>query len=147
MKLRNKETGSIFKIEDLDLGNDKDGIWIGMTQYKSLAELNEVWEDYEEPKGFYYIRCNGDVELDQADMSSEHGASHKEIGNCFETEEEAQKAVEKLKAWRRLRDKGFRFKEWEYDDRYAMEMPCILIRVKKIRDCEEDLDICFGGEE
>lgn len=34
---------------------------------------------------------------------------YKEIGNYFETKEEAEKAVEQLKAWKRLKDKGFEF--------------------------------------
>ena len=46
MKLRNKKTGAIYSIEDIDLGNNADGIWLGMTKYNSLAELNEEWEDY-----------------------------------------------------------------------------------------------------
>ena len=46
MKLRNKKTGAIYSIEDIDLGNNADGIWLGMTKYNSLAELNEDWEDY-----------------------------------------------------------------------------------------------------
>ena len=45
MKLRNKKTGAIYRIEDIDLGNNEDGIWLGMTKYNSLAELNEEWED------------------------------------------------------------------------------------------------------
>lgn len=63
------------------------------------------------------------------------------------TREEAELAVRKLKAWKRLKDKGFRFKCWEYDDKYATEMPGILIRAKKIRDCEDDLDLLFCPEE
>ena len=46
MKLRNKKTGAVYKIEDIDIGNNSDGIWIGMTKYDSLAELNSEWEDY-----------------------------------------------------------------------------------------------------
>lgn len=36
------------------------------------------------------------------------------IGNCFRTREDAEKAVEKLKALKRLRGKGFAFKQWRY---------------------------------
>ena len=41
MKLKNKETGQVFETIQPVLGGD------GM----SIAELNEKWEDYEEPKG------------------------------------------------------------------------------------------------
>lgn len=34
-----------------------------------------------------------------------------EIGNCFQTKEEAEKVVEKLKAWKRLKDNGLKFKD------------------------------------
>lgn len=55
MKLRNKKTGAIYKIEDIDLGNNSDGIWLGMTKYNSLAELNEEWEDYSELRTVYSV--------------------------------------------------------------------------------------------
>lgn len=43
MKLRNKKTGEII---DLDLiKNQDDGGWL-WDSYKTLAELNEDWEDY-----------------------------------------------------------------------------------------------------
>lgn len=48
MKLRNKNTGAIYKIEDIDIDRSKDGIWLGHTKYTSLSELNKDWEDYEE---------------------------------------------------------------------------------------------------
>ena len=40
MKLRNKKTGEIVEATDFNIISD----------YNSLAELNEEWEDYEEPK-------------------------------------------------------------------------------------------------
>ena len=155
MKLRNKKTGSIFKIEDLDLGNDKDGIWIGMTQYKSLAELNEEWEDYEEPKERYYIDSQNDCVSEMFMPDRPTWDFNKSIGNYFETEEEAEKAVEKLKAFKRLKDKGFRFTltpgvgsidvtPGKFQIEISAEMP------EKWFCCDavqEDLDDCFGGEE
>ena len=46
-----------------------------------------------------------------------------------------------------MEKKGFRFKCWEYDDKYAAEFPCILTRATKIKENEKDLDLLFGGEE
>ena len=47
MKLRNKKTGEII---DLDLiKNQDDGGWL-WDSYKTLAELNEDWEDYSPKK-------------------------------------------------------------------------------------------------
>lgn len=109
MKLRNKKTGAIYSIEDIDLGNNKDGIWLGLTLYNSLAELNEEWEDYEEPKEWWYIDIHGPHKVTNNDEYYQQvKAASKEIGNYFETKEEAEKAVEKLKAWKRLKDKGFK---------------------------------------
>lgn len=49
--------------------------------------------------------------------------SRLEIGNCFQTKEEAEKAVEKLKAWKRLKDSGLKFKDWNksnYDKTFCI---------------------------
>lgn len=41
MKLRNKKTG---KIMGMSMAGDI--VWVGNHRYKSLADLNEEWEDY-----------------------------------------------------------------------------------------------------
>lgn len=121
MKLRNKKTG---EIKDIQLGNHNDpsdGIVVVYSkngeprephdQYSSLAELNEEWEDYEEPKEYWYINDIGEVEVIEED-ESEETEDAKQIGNYFSSKEEAEKAVEKLKAWKRLKDDGFKFDGW-----------------------------------
>ena len=48
MKLRNKKTGEIVPIDQIDITiRNKDGIPEEFKKLKSLAELNEEWEDYE----------------------------------------------------------------------------------------------------
>lgn len=112
MKLRNKKTGEILVIGNIIVENPERIDCVALTKCSSLAELNEEWEDYEEPKVFYYLNENGGVL--QYTPSEPEGEDktyikyQKAIGNYFETKEEAEKAVEKLKAWKRLRDKGFR---------------------------------------
>lgn len=108
MKLQNKKTGQVgnfiinkdhFECVDLDY----------MPEYRNLAELNAEWEDYEEPKfirDYWFIDSCGGINKQEADIL---GANRREIGNYFETKEEAEKAVKKLKAWKRLKDKGFKF--------------------------------------
>lgn len=103
MKLRNKKTGEIEEFEDITrvfkfIGNQN--------TYSSLAEFIEEWEDYEEPKEHFVITCDGKIITTAEDFTAI--SECEEIGNKFETEEEAEKAVEKLKAWKRLKDKGFR---------------------------------------
>lgn len=115
MKLRNKKTGEIgYLIVGRGSGNYvvANNEWGSCGEYNSLAELNEEWKDYEEPDEIWYIDWKGDIR--SADISNEW-EREKEIGNYFETKEEAEKAVEKLQAWTRLKDKGFRFCSWFYD--------------------------------
>lgn len=61
-----------------------------------------------EPKEYWFIddRQGPYQSFDNDELIDEQ---RKEIGNYFETEEEARKAVKKLKAWKRLKDKGFKF--------------------------------------
>lgn len=49
MKLRNKKTGEI--ISKIDVSRDHEGIWVMENKprfYRTLAELNAEWEDYDE---------------------------------------------------------------------------------------------------
>lgn len=162
MKLRNKKTGEVLEMErSSSVIKDKFRIYDAYKNkfytYSSLAELNAEWEDDEEPKGTYFINTQGDVQF--WDSSSfaypDDWTNEKEIGNYFETKEEAEKAVEKLKAWKRLKDKGFRFTltpgvgsldiaPGKFQIEITADMP------EKWFCCDavqEDLDACFGGEE
>lgn len=49
MKLRNKKTGKITEIEEVNLVvmNDECDCYESFAEYHSLAELNADWEDYE----------------------------------------------------------------------------------------------------
>ena len=156
MKLKNKKTGEIgyFCFANWDspvlIIMDKNGVQLA--KYNSLAELNEEWEDApEEPKEYWYIDWNGEV--CRSDINDERTEQMKLIGNYFDTREEAEKAVEKLKAWKRLRDKGFSF---EPVDRYealcgnGFNIPITAtMPPEAYTDAEvsKDLDVCFGGEE
>ena len=153
MKLINKQTGEIATLtlssngEELLLMKNNEMV----TRNVKLSDL-EDWQDYEEPKGKWFISNNGQIHNDE-----EHERFREErklIGNYFETKEEAEKAVDKLKAWKRLKDKGFRFCGWatnegirgvdfEVPDSFFSEHnhSCISDETK------DDLDLLFGGEE
>ena len=147
MKLRNKKTGAIYSIEDIDLGNNADGIWLGMTKYNSLAELNSEWEDVpEEPKGYWFIDCDGEIEVGEYEETS-FDKDCKAIGNYFKTKEEAEQAVEKLKAWKRLKDKGFRFEGWDNTGRSTIHNFSLFVAIEDLESINKDLDLLFGGEE
>lgn len=150
MKLRNKKTGGLANIDELCVHTDA-----GFHDYSSLAELNEEWEDApEEPKEYWYIGNGGAVHgFNDYYVATEIEEAYREIGNLFETKEEAEKAVEKLKAWKRLKDKGFRF---DPVDRYealcgnGFNIPITAtMPPEAYTDAEvsKDLDLLFGGEE
>lgn len=157
MKLRNKKTGEIAVIrETIHLTKEND-ICCGMGSYNSLAELNEEWEDYKESKeywfidpmvcGVYYTKIKKDEDLYDF---------NKQIGNYFETEEEAERAVEKLKAITRLSKCGFGFEGYTDRDRanggdieiYAhVDIPNNNLLEEAQPDMLKDLDLLFGGED
>lgn len=165
MKLRNKKTGErgiinyfdnqsivIYPIdENWNAKGDKKYI------FHSLAELNEEWEDYEEPKEYWYMDYAGFIR--SAARTGNSWEVQKKIGNCFETKEEAEKAVEKLKAWKRLKDKGFRFEgiKQDYTRFFSQQKPIRIgrkyLQFNKAEDEEwlkencEDLDLLFGDSE
>lgn len=165
MRLRNKQTGEIKDVESLGHEKslrDKYGPQITLSwnteyenlgecrTYSSLAELNAEWEDApEEPKEYWFVADTGEIRH-EPDVGDEADKFSKEIGNYFETKEEAEKAVDKLKAWKRLKDKGFRFKG--YTDDSGDLFSCQVIRCSfdysgNYTESRKDLDLLFGGEE
>lgn len=91
-----------------------------------ISDMNYNPEPKEEPKGIQDVYNVKDYVYIK--MSSE---------------EEAEKAVEKLKAWKSLRDKGFQFESWfggSNDISFWLD-------TEIDEDIEKDLDILFGGEE
>lgn len=101
MKLRNKKTGYVDNwCIDKDVIRTCDGSIV----YNSLSELNEEWEDYEEPQEYWYLDIDGVIAVNAWDFDDNTVKGMRSIGNHFESKEEAEKAVEKLKAWKRLKD-------------------------------------------
>lgn len=104
MKLRNKKTGEIREAADVIIENlKKNGSTLNAI---SIDEVRNEWEDYEEPKDYWYLNCDGEV-IRAVYKTDDLTRSFIAIGNYFETPEEAEKAVEKLRAYKRLKDKGF----------------------------------------
>lgn len=124
MKLKNKKTGLggrlAFRTTDCFKVVGQKGVVLG--KYKTMAELCEEWEDYrKEPTGFWLIDIFGIVEYAHLECYEDGQITYlKRIGNYFETEEEAEKAVEELEALKRLKDyaakrKGHLFDGWCVD--------------------------------
>ena len=98
MKLRNMKTGEVKDFALVVANSSVDDT--------TLTELNAEWEDYEEPKEWWHIYGNQVLKSDCVGVLED---DFKEIGNYFETKEEAEKAVEFLKAIKTLKDNGIRF--------------------------------------
>ena len=147
MKLRNKKTGEI--VDNIFWDDEVDELCVcgeKLYFYNVLSELNEVWEDYEEPKEYWYIGQDGVIFSDTDTITQDYADRLQEIGNYFETEEEAERAVEKLKAWKRLKDAGFKFISW--DSNYGHFRASFKFAPGDDRCLpKDDLDLLFGGEE
>lgn len=153
MKLKNQKTGEMGIINYFDNQSiviyPIDENWNAKGDkkyvYHSLAELNSEWEDYEEPKEYWYIDWDGEV--CRSDIHDERTEQMKQNGNFFKTEEEAEKAEKKLQAWTRLKDKGFRFTGCSLPSDKGM---CICyetdIETWSMQDLQ-DFKTLFGGEE
>ena len=158
MRLRNKKTGEIAELNYYDgflqvvdtksslCGNSIKG------EYTSISELSAEWEDApEEPKTFWAISWAGEPEeYDGKNTPQELKDMAKEIGNYFEAKEEAEKAIEKLKAWQRLKDKGLVIKKWRHTPDIHLTTGSFLKiegYIPSIMDNIEDLDLLFSGED
>lgn len=148
MKLKNNKTGEIGYLyehsltQDIIIVYDDRGI---VGKYTSLAKLCEEWEDYEEPKGYWsYDTIDNNVTFNSISNEDDRKADQ-EIGNYFETREEAELAVRKLKAWKRLKDKGFRFIEGYLDNNDDFIIKAKLDHVGLID--QPDVHLLFGAEE
>lgn len=132
-KLRNKKTGEIGYLivskgsEYYTVTNDN---WENCGEYDSLADLNEYWEDYEEPKGIQNVELSGVVSS--------------KVNIYYSTKEEAEKAVEKLKIFNKLKQKGFVFSGWYYSTEGQL---VILADNNEFSETEpEDLTKLFGDK-
>lgn len=139
MRLRNKKTGQEgnfiinkdhFECVDLDY----------VPEYRNIAELTEEWEDYEEPEGWCVTMYGGISRITKDEILV---PDLKEIGNYFNDKESAYDALDKLKAWKRLKDKGFGFESWFGGSKDIS----FWIDAEIDEDIAKDLDLLFGGED
>ena len=142
MKLRNKKTGEIRDIPD-----ELSTLWNMVRE--SLPD-DGVWEDYGELKEYWFINSCGVVEVYTEEEKPAVADMHKQFGNYFETKEEAEKAVEKLKAWKRLKDHNLRIERGQRvfvnaDNKLTSQKP--LFVVDTYEEVEDDLDLLFEEEE
>lgn len=153
MKLKNKKSGIIADLSDeADISNDGINIVLYCGEeiycYNSLAELNAEWIDYEEPKEYYWIDYDGKVKsfIDLYEWQDKM----KEIGNYFNSKEDAYDALDKLKAYKRLKEAGFKFSGWAHTP-ITKSLTGYNLHIKaysdKLADYMDDLQFLFGGGE
>lgn len=133
MELKNKKTGEIATLlKQYDNDNTIEVLGNSAYVYHSLAGLNEDWEDApEEPKGIV------DVDV----LGANDGRVV--IIKCG-SEEEAELLVQKVKAWIRLKDNGFKFNGYTG---YGLGEIKFEHDVMGGTELEQDLDLLFGGED
>lgn len=114
-----------------------------------ISDMNYNPEPKEEPKEFWFVDSGGEV-VETTYITDYDKTNLRKFGNYFETKEEAEKAVEKLKAWKRLKDTGFQF-----HGHNALGFGEITFSLDfedmddegEIGQLRHDLDLLFGGEE
>lgn len=149
-KLRNKKTGEIIDIykAEITVHYDKGRKTI---YFKHLEDLDD-WEDYEEPKEYWYLENNGEV-VKTTYEGNLYEEKMQEIGNYFETKEEGEKAAEKLKAWKLLKDEcDIKFDGVIRDDKAMLKGVKIsydrhTVTFSRMKECMNALHLLFGGEE
>lgn len=155
MKLRNKRTGEIDDVSIVHSANKIKGVvehedGVQCLFAYTLKEFNEEWEDCEDETQ-YTISDDGEVvpyAVDYIDEGTDKG--RKSIGNYFKTKEEAEKAVEKLKAWERMKDTGCKPIAWKWKQDYPNDACYVEVVLKCQFDSgvhDKELDLLFGGEE
>lgn len=116
--------------------------------FEEIKESNrwkpEMCHDY------YYISGDGHV-YDCFWTNDPIDDGRFEIGNCFQTKEEAERAVEKLKAWKRLKDSGLKFKDWNksnYDKTFCInaEIEHDVVAFDFFKDLRTALDMETNNE-
>lgn len=132
MKLKNRRTGEIGKprIEYQEIYIDTENhITYG---YKTLCDVFEDWEDYEEPKEYFTptLIDNNIVAI---------------ILDEKMTRKEAEKTMEKINAWKRLKGKGFRVLDKKVIGEYVNVSYILNYPATNVE--EKDLNLLFGGEE
>lgn len=146
MKLRNKETG---EIREARIVNDHFQLWSKdieqWVDYDDFDYLAKWWKRYEEPKSINEI----DVVLDAI---GEYCNEHSHYSGDLEKIKILNIVEEKLKAWKRLKDKGAEFKGWGWEAGLGNYVVLGTKDADHLPDEIEfnrrkDLDLLFGGKE
>ena len=113
-------------------------------KYIEVGSLEKIWES----KDFWYISGDGYVIKDNDTITKDFANDLESIGNYFETKEEAERAVEKLKAWKRLKQNLIdHVLKYEFDEMTEDIHANLSFTVGSYPTVGNDLDLIFGGKE
>ena len=87
----------------------------------SNTQMNNRWRTNDGEK-YYYIYGDGTIDWG-IDTNDEISVIHYDLGNYFQTKEEAEKVVEKVKIYTRLKDLALRLNKGEEIDWKNNEQP------------------------
>lgn len=152
MKLKNKRTGEIRPAEARE-----DGIYLYDETtdqwYKYELDLLAKWWEYyekpEKPEEHWAIDQFGEP-INVSGLSSLQLEKLHQLGNDFSSENATIEVLEKLKAWRRLEDKGFRFDGYDVAHKSNGNLAGQIFYDAgnySIEDIENEMDLLFGGED
>lgn len=111
-----------------------------------MKQINADWEDYEEPIEHWCITMYGGITRIRDNEEPIEDLIH--IGNYFPSKEDAYDALYKLVVWKRLKDKGLRFVEWQQHDITEDGIMDGTVYFEGAKNIDRaDLDFLFGGEE
>lgn len=155
------KAGTVFYISECgNLVQESDDVmvydWEEIHNFPNI--LTDWFEEIKEPtrwkpdlnQKYYLIRTSGYV-YDSIWTNDSIDDGRLEIGNCFQTEEEAERAAEKLKAWKRLKDSGLKFKDWNksnYDKTFCInaEIEHDVVAFEFFKDLRTALDMEIDDE-
>lgn len=121
-----------------------------LTDWFEEIKESTRWKPEENQK-YYYASSSSLVFHDFWSDTSNIDNGRFEIGNCFQTKEEAERVVEKLKAWKRLKDSGLKFKGWNksnYDRTFCInaEVGHDVVASEFFKDLRTALDMEIDDE-
>ena len=102
---------------------------------------------------YWYIGYKNDIRIcyNHSDryVDTDVTKQREAIGNRFTSFEEAKKALDQLKAVKKLKDNGFTPTLWEWEQRDDGKCS-IIVKFDTCFDagiCDKELDLLFGGKE
>ncbi len=142
------KAGDVFAKVDYEMRRCGGGLDIPLEFF--MGKFDEWFEEIEESGSwrpmrqdpYYFAVSDGDI-MDDAWTGYKVDEERYALGNCFETEKQAEEAVERMKAWTRLRHMGAEVLHYRYD---VGEHPWAKLTLRfpdEIADNEDELAECL----